>query len=63
MMVFGRTFVVTIIPSISVSVRCLHDLNKSGWWLLLVFTIIGILPFLYWMSQKADDDYETSYVS
>lgn len=32
---------VMFIPSISVSVRRLHDTNRSGWWLLL-----GLIPFL-----------------
>jgi uncharacterized membrane protein YhaH (DUF805 family) len=29
-----------IVPSLSVSVRRLHDTNRSGWWLLL-----GLVPF------------------
>ena len=34
----------TVIPSISVAVRRLHDLDKSGWWVLLsVVPIIGPL--------------------
>jgi uncharacterized membrane protein YhaH (DUF805 family) len=36
----------TFIPGLSVSVRRLHDLNKSGWWLL-----IALIPFIggIWM--------------
>jgi uncharacterized membrane protein YhaH (DUF805 family) len=30
-----------IIPSISVSVRRLHDTSRSGWWLL-----IGLIPLI-----------------
>ncbi len=36
------------IPSIAVGVRRLHDIGRSGWWLLLVFTIIGIVVLLVW---------------
>ena len=36
----------------SVTVRRLHDVGKSGWWYLLVFTGIGIVPILYWASKK-----------
>ena len=36
------------IANISISVRRLHDLDMSGWWLLIVFTIIGILLLVYW---------------
>jgi len=47
---------VTLIPSISVSVRRLHDIDKSGWWLLLVFTGIGILLIIYWACLGSDED-------
>jgi uncharacterized membrane protein YhaH (DUF805 family) len=41
----------TIIPTIAVTVRRLHDINKSGWWILISFTIIGIIPLIYWYCQ------------
>jgi uncharacterized membrane protein YhaH (DUF805 family) len=36
------------IPGLSVSVRRLHDIDRTGWWLLLAFTIIGIFVLIYW---------------
>jgi uncharacterized membrane protein YhaH (DUF805 family) len=39
-------------PSISLSVRRLHDVNRSGWWLLIALTLIGIIPLLYWGGFK-----------
>jgi uncharacterized membrane protein YhaH (DUF805 family) len=37
------------LPSLAVSVRRLHDVDRSGWWLLIAFTLIGmIIPLLYW---------------
>lgn len=42
---------ITFIPGISISVRRLHDIGRSGWWLLIVFTIIGIIPVIYWACQ------------
>ena len=44
----------TIIPSISAAARRLHDVNRSGWWQLLYFTIIGSLLVLYWLIKKSD---------
>jgi uncharacterized membrane protein YhaH (DUF805 family) len=42
-------FLVTIIPGIAVSVRRMHDLDKSGWWLLLAFIpIVGAIVLLIW---------------
>ncbi len=46
------------IPSISLSVRRLHDINKSGWWLLMsIIPIIGIVGsciLLYWHIKPGD---------
>ena len=43
------------IASLALVVRRLHDTNKSGWWYLIIFTIIGILPLLYWYCKKGDE--------
>ena len=45
-----------VLPSFSVTFRRLHDVNKSGWWLLLYFTLIGILVILYWNIKKGNED-------
>lgn len=39
-------------PSISLIVRRLHDVNRSGWWFLIVLTGIGLLVILYWYLKK-----------
>lgn len=36
----------TIFPNWAVTVRRLHDINRSGWWALLNLTIIGIIPLI-----------------
>ena len=36
------------LPGLAVSVRRLHDLDRTGWWLLLVFTVIGVILLLIW---------------
>lgn len=52
--IIGITFfktiltLVFIIPSIAVSIRRLHDINRSGWWGL--FPIVNIFFFI----QKSD---------
>ncbi len=36
-------------PSIAVGVRRLHDIDKSGWWMLIVFIpLIGAIVLLVW---------------
>ena len=46
----------TFVPSIAVSVRRLHDVNKSGWWLLISLTGIGNLLLLYWFLLPSDNN-------
>jgi uncharacterized membrane protein YhaH (DUF805 family) len=44
------------LPWLALAVRRLHDVNRSGWWLLIAFTIIGVLfPLLYWKCKKGTD--------
>ena len=47
-----------ILPTVAVGVRRLHDIGKSGWWVLLPFTIIGIFVIIYWAAQISVDDNE-----
>lgn len=48
------TSLATFLPSIAVSVRRLHDIGRSGWWLLIAFTIVGFIPLIYWACQPGD---------
>lgn len=41
-------FFFTFLPGLCVSIRRLHDIGKSGWWLLLTLTGIGNILLLYW---------------
>jgi uncharacterized membrane protein YhaH (DUF805 family) len=41
----------TLLPGIGVGVRRLHDIGKSGWWILIAFTIIAIPLLIYWYCQ------------
>jgi len=47
--------ITTLIPGFTVGVRRLHDVNKSGWWLLISFTVIGLIPLLIWGITKGDN--------
>ena len=43
-----------LLPGLAVSVRRLHDIGRSGWWLLIAFTIIGIILLIVWYCQDSD---------
>ena len=44
-----------VIAGLSLSVRRLHDIDRSGWWFLIIFTIIGIFVLIYWACKKGDE--------
>ena len=37
-----------LLPDVAVSIRRLHDLDRSGWWLLICLTGIGFIVLLVW---------------
>lgn len=42
------------LPSLAVSTRRLHDVNRSGWWQLIGLTGIGCFVLLYWYIKDSD---------
>jgi uncharacterized membrane protein YhaH (DUF805 family) len=40
------------LPGLAVSARRLHDIDRTFWWVLLAFTIIGTLVLIYWACQR-----------
>ena len=47
-----------LVPIICVTARRLHDVNRSGWWMLIPLTVIGIIPYIYWTVKKPEDNDE-----
>lgn len=46
-----------LLPSLGVSVRRLHDVGKSGWWLLLgLIPLIGAIILLVFFCQDSESD-------
>ncbi len=58
---FSFIYFVFIIPSTSLVIRRFHDIGKSGWYVLLPFTIIGILPYYYWTCFVIGEKKENAY--
>ncbi|OOF86684.1 hypothetical protein BKG93_02140 [Rodentibacter ratti] len=57
----GLYTLAVFIPALAVSVRRLHDTNRSGWWLLINFIpLVGFIIFLVFMcldSKTGDNKY------
>ena len=43
------------IPGTAVSVRRLHDIDKTGWWSLLLLTVVGLFVLIYWALKPGDE--------
>ena len=41
------------IPTVTAAVRRMHDSDLSGWWLLIAFTGIGLLPLAFYLMKGA----------
>ena len=44
-----------LLPSIGMSVRRLHDIDRTGWWVLLAFTGVGAILLIVWACFRGTD--------
>lgn len=59
-LLFGIISLAIAASAISLGVRRLHDLDKSGWWLLIgVIPLIGFLFQIYLLAAKGTDGVNT----
>ena len=46
----------TLVPSLALGARRLHDINRTGWWLLLWFVlVIGWIVLIVWAIKRGDE--------
>jgi uncharacterized membrane protein YhaH (DUF805 family) len=50
---WGICTLVFLMPYAAVAVRRLHDTNRSGWWLLLVFVPLGNIVLFVWFCMPS----------
>ena len=42
---------ILLLPALAVTARRLHDVDRSGWWMLVGITIVGLIPlFIWWLA-------------
>jgi uncharacterized membrane protein YhaH (DUF805 family) len=40
------------LPSLAVLFRRLHDIDRTGWWWLILFTVIGVILIIIWACMR-----------
>ena len=54
--------VIVFVPSLSLNIRRLHDIGKSGWWYLINFVpIVGQIIYLIFMCKDSTGDNQWGY--
>jgi uncharacterized membrane protein YhaH (DUF805 family) len=43
-------------PGIALGIRRLHDIGRSGWWLLIVLTGVGVILLIVWACRSGDTE-------
>lgn len=46
--VTGLVTIGLYLPTVAVYVRRLHDVDRSGWWMFIGLTGVGMIPLFYW---------------
>jgi uncharacterized membrane protein YhaH (DUF805 family) len=46
-----------LVPTLSLCVRRLHDLDRAGWWLLLFFAPVANFALVVWWCMRGTDGY------
>lgn len=49
----GLYSLIVLVPTLALITRRLHDIGKSGWWYLIIFTCVGAFVLLYWFCQPS----------
>lgn len=56
-MLSGIWTLLIFVPSLSISIRRLHDIGKSGWWYLMLFVpLVGQIMILVWACTDSKGD-------
>ncbi|MDE7144910.1 MAG: DUF805 domain-containing protein [Duncaniella sp.] len=59
--VSGIVNIALLLPSLGVAVRRMHDIGKSGWWVLInLIPLVGLIIFIVWTvkdSQPTPNQY------
>lgn len=53
--VSGLVNLALLLPGLGLAVRRLHDINKSGWWILLaLIPVVGAIILIIWFCKESE---------
>ena len=53
MVIFTILILGILLPGLGVAIRRLHDIDRSGWWYLIVLVpFVGVILLIYWFVKK-----------
>ncbi len=44
--------IATFLPGLAVGIRRLHDIDRTGWWVLIALTLIDVILLIYWACKR-----------
>ncbi len=54
---YGAYVLAIIIPNIAITIRRLHDIGRSGWWIFIYFVpLAGPIILIVWMASRSGPD-------
>ncbi len=54
---YGAFGIAVIIPSLAIAVRRLHDIGRSGWWMIVYFVpVVGPIILIVWLATRSGPD-------
>ena len=52
----GSVNLALVLPVFAAGSRRLRDTGRSGWWQLIMITLIGLIPLIIWWASEGDKD-------
>ena len=54
--IFSGIFMLAhFLPGLSAAIRRMHDIGRSGWWILIsLIPLIGTIIMIYWLAKRSD---------
>ncbi|WP_370098671.1 DUF805 domain-containing protein [Streptacidiphilus sp. MAP12-20] len=52
--IYGIYGLAVLLPGLAVAIRRLHDTGRSGWWLLIALTCVGVIALIVFYATEGE---------